>query len=137
MRLPNTQEIWTQQARKCQITVHRHILGPKMDWTKDAGLHQCFKEWREEVEPLLDSVLAHIRNQETKLKYISLWAGKEARKYLNTVPRGQQRQYKNMLDTLEEWTKPKSNEIAAFTHLRACKPQVTKLFPHIFKKLVE
>ena len=60
----------------------QHILGPKMDWTEDADLHQHFKDWREEVELLL----AHIKNQETKLKYVSLWAGKEARTYLNTVP---------------------------------------------------
>ena len=32
--------------------------------------------------------------------------------------RVQQRQYKTMLDTLENWTKHKSDEIVAFTHLR-------------------
>ena len=57
----------------------QYVQGPKMDWTEDAGLHQWFKDWREEVELLLD------RNQETKLKYVSLWAGKEARTYLSTV----------------------------------------------------
>ena len=80
----------------------QHILGPKMDWTKDAGLHQCFKEWREEVKLLLDTVLAHIRNQETKLKYVSLWAGKEARAYLNTAPEDSKDNQRDMLDTLEE-----------------------------------
>ena len=97
----------------------QHILGPKMDWTEDAGLHQHFKEWREEVELLLDTALAHIRSQETKLKYVSLWAGKEARAYLNTAPEDSKDNLRDMLDTLEEWTKPKSDEIAAFTHLRA------------------
>ena len=96
----------------------QYIQDPKMDWTEDAGLHQCFRDWREEVELLLDTTLAHIRNQETKLKYVSLWAGKEARMYLNTVPEDNRDNLKTMLDTLEEWTKPKSNGIAAFTHLR-------------------
>ena len=47
-----------------------------MDWTEDADLHKWFKDWREEAELLLDTVLSHIRNQETKLKFASLWAGK-------------------------------------------------------------
>ena len=56
-----------------------------MDCTEDAGLHQRFKEWREDVELLLDTVLTHIKNADTKMKFVSLWAGKEARTYLNTV----------------------------------------------------
>ena len=64
-------------------------------------------------------VLSHIRNQETKLKFVSLWAGKEARTYLNTVDEDRKDSLKTMLDTLEDWTKPKSDEIATFTQLRA------------------
>ena len=97
----------------------RYVQGPKMDWTEDAGLHQQFKDWREEVEVLLDMVLSHIRNQETKLKYVSLWAGKEARTYLSTVSEDNKDSLRTMLDTLEDWTKTKSDEIAAFTHLKA------------------
>ena len=89
-----------------------------MDWTEDAGLYQQFKDWREEVELLLDTVLSHIRSQETKLKYVSLWAGKEARTYLSTVIKDNKDTLNNLLNTLEDWTKPKSDEIAAFTHLR-------------------
>ena len=63
----------------------QYVQGPKIDWTEDAGLYQWFKDWREEVELLLDTALSHIRNQETKLKYVSLWGGKETRTYLNTV----------------------------------------------------
>ena len=63
----------------------QYVQGPKMDWTEDAGLHQWFKDWREKTELLLDMVLSHIRNHETKLKYFSLWAGKEARTYLSAV----------------------------------------------------
>ena len=90
-----------------------------MDWAEDACLHQRFKDWREEVELLLDMVLSHIRNQETKLKYVSQWARKEARTYLSTVSVDHKDSLRTMLDTLEDWTKPKSDEIAAFTHLRA------------------
>ena len=56
-----------------------------MDLTEDADLYKQFKYWREEAELLLNTVLSHIRSQETKLKFVSLWGGKEARTYLNTV----------------------------------------------------
>ena len=71
------------------------------------------------MELLLDTVLSHIRNADTKMKFISLWAGKEARTYLSTVDEDRKDSLKAMLDTLEDWTRPKSDEIAAFTHLRA------------------
>ena len=64
-------------------------------------------------------VLSHITNQETKLKFVSLWAGKEARMYLSTVSKDHKDSLRTMLDTLEDRTKPKSDETAAFTHLRA------------------
>ena len=96
----------------------QYIQGPKMDWTEDAGLHQRFKDWREEVELLMDTVLSHIKNADTKMKFVTLWAGKEARTYLNTLEQDHHDSLKTILDSLEEWTRPKSDEIAAFTHLR-------------------
>ena len=97
----------------------QYVQGPKMDWTEDAGLHQWFKDWKEEVELLLDTVLAHIRNADTKMKFVNLWAGKEARTYPSTVKEDCKDSLRAILDTLEDWTKPKSDEMAAFTHLRA------------------
>ena len=73
----------------------------------------------EEAELLLDTVLSHIRNSDTKVKFISLWAGKEARTYLSTVDDDKKDSLKTMLNTLENWTKPKSDEITAFTQLKA------------------
>ena len=89
-----------------------------MDWTEDAGLHQRFKDWREEVELLMDTVLSHIRSADTKMKFVTLWAGKEARTYLSTLEEDHRDSLRTILDSLEEWTRPKSDEIAAFTHLR-------------------
>ena len=96
----------------------QYVQGPNMDWTEDAGLHQRFKDWREEVELLMDTVLSHIKNADTKMKFVTLWAGKEARTYLNTLEQDNRDNLKTILDSLEEWTRPKSDEIAAFTHLR-------------------
>ena len=97
----------------------QYVQGPKIDWTEDAGLHQQFKDWREEVELLLNTVLSHIRNADTKMKFVSLWAGKEARTYLSTVEEDCKDSLRTMMDTLKDWTKPMSDEIVAFTHLRA------------------
>ena len=96
----------------------QYVQGPKMDWTEDAGLHQQFKDWREEVELLLDTVLSHIRSADTKMKFVSFWTGKEARTYLSTVEEDHKDSLRAVMDTLEDWTIPKSDEIAAFTHLR-------------------
>ena len=38
----------------------QYIQNPKVDWTEDAGLHQRFKDWTEEVEFLMDTgALSH------------------------------------------------------------------------------
>ena len=89
-----------------------------MDWIEDAGLHQRFKDWREEVELQMDTVLSHIRSADTKMKFVTLWVGKEARTYLNTLEQDNRDSLRTILDSLEEWTRPKSDEIADFTHLR-------------------
>ena len=33
----------------------------------------------------MDMVLSHIKNADTKMKFVTLWAGKEARTYLATL----------------------------------------------------
>ena len=57
-------------------------------WTglKDPELHKHFREWREETELLVNTALAHIKDKTTKLKFVTLWAGKKARTYLTTIP---------------------------------------------------
>ena len=90
----------------------QYVQGPKMDWTEDADLHQQFKDWREEAELILDTVLSHIRNHK------SLWAGKEVSTYLNMVDQDKKDSLKTMLDTLEDWTRHKSDEVAVFTQFR-------------------
>ena len=51
-----------QLQRKMANQNMQYVQGPKMDWTEDAGLHQRFKDWREEVKLLMDTVLSHTRN---------------------------------------------------------------------------
>ena len=53
------------------------------------------------------------------IKFVSLWTGKEARTYLSMVDQDKKDSLKTMLDTLEDWARPKSDEVAVFTQLRA------------------
>ena len=52
------------------------------------------------------------------MKFVTLWAGKKARTYLSTVEEDCKDSLRTVLDTLKDWTRPKSDEIAVFTHLR-------------------
>ena len=73
-----------------------------MDWTEDAGLHQRFKDWREEVELLMDTVLSHIKSADTKMTFVTLWVRKEARTYLNTLEQDNRDSRRTIFDSLEE-----------------------------------
>ena len=97
---------------------------PVMDWTEDAQLHQRYIEWKEEVELELGSSLSN-RSNSVKSNYVLSWAGKPARDYLKSLPDSEFK-YEGaspeaILEALEEKTKPKSNEIVAFTKLRSLK----------------
>ena len=99
---------------------------PVMDWTEDAELHKRYMEWREEVELELElgSSLSNRANS-VKSNYVLRWAGKPARDYLKCLPESEFK-YEGasadaILAALEKKTKPKSNEIAAFTKLRGLK----------------
>ena len=54
-----------------------------------------------------------------KLKFVTLRAGKEARMHLTTIPDEKKKSLETLLNSLEEWTRPKADEIAAYTQLRA------------------
>ena len=97
---------------------------PVMDWTEDAELHKRYVEWREEVELELGSSLSGKSNS-VKSNYVLRWAGKPARDYLKSLPESEFKyegaSAESILQALEQKTKPKSNEIAAFTKLHTLK----------------
>ena len=97
---------------------------PVMDWTEDAELHKGYVEWREEVELELGSFLSNKANS-VKSHYMLRWSGKPARDYLKSLPESEFK-YEGasadaILTALEKKTKPKSNEISAFTKLHSLK----------------
>ena len=88
-----------------------------MDWTEDAELHKRYTDWRQEVQLILETYLSNVKDTNTKVKYVTLWAGKEACTYLSTVEEHQKNSLESLFKTLDDWTKPKEDEIAAFTQL--------------------
>ena len=94
-----------------------------MDWTEDAELHKRYVEWKEEVELALGSSLSN-RSNSVKSNYVLRWAGKPARDYLKSLPESEFKYEVAHADAILaalEKTKPKSNEIAAFTKPRSLK----------------
>ena len=93
---------------------------PVMDWTEDAELQNRYVEWKEEVELELGSSLSNTANS-VRSSYVLRWAGKPARDYLKSLPESEFKYERAsadaILEALEKQTKPKSNEIAAFTKL--------------------
>ena len=78
-----------------------------------------------------------------KSNYVLRWAGKPARDYLKSLPESEFKyegaSAEAILEALEEKTKPKSNEIAAFTKLRSLKQRNMPLSEFIWetKRLAE
>ena len=91
----------------------------KLDRTKDAELHKRYTDWRQEVQLILETILSNVKDAKTMVKYVTLWAGKEAWTYLSTVEEHPKNSLESLFETLDDWTKPKADEIAAFTQLPA------------------
>ena len=90
----------------------------QMDWTEDAKLHKRYTDWRNEVQLILETYLSNVKDTKIKVKYVTLWAGKEACAYLNTVEVHQKNSLDALFKTLHDWTKPKADEIAAYSQLQ-------------------
>ena len=70
-----------------------------MDWTEDTGLHQQFKDWREEVELLIDMVLStlEIRKPNSSMSVYGL--EKKQEHILSTVSEDNKDSLGIMMDT--------------------------------------
>ena len=105
-------------------------------------MQSYIREWREEVELELGSSLSGKSNS-VKSNYVLRWARKPARDYLKSLPESEFR-YEGasaelILQALEQKTKPKSNETAAFIKLHSLKQGDMPLseFIHEARRLAE
>ena len=97
---------------------------PVINWKEDAELHKRYIERKEEVELELGSSLPN-RSNSVKFNYVLRWTNKPASDYLKSLPESEFKyegaSAEAILAAIEEKTKPKSNEIAAFTKLCSLK----------------
>ena len=113
---------------------------PVMDWTEDAELHKRYVEWREEVEVELGSSLSGKSNT-VKSNYVLRWKGSQLE--TKSLPESEFKyegaSAEAILQALEEKTKPKSTETAAFTNLHSLKQGDMPLseFIHEARRLAE
>ena len=92
---------------------------PEMDWTPDPGLQARFKDWEAVVKLQLKGPLCK-ESKESQCAHILLWAGKPAIDYINARPLDDEDKDKpdKLLEHLQEWTKPQSNQLAAAAELK-------------------
>ena len=115
---------------------------PVVDWTEDAELQKRYVKVRDEVDLELGSSLSGKSNT-VKSNYMLRCVGKPARDYLKSLPESEFKyegaRAEAILPALEEKTKPKSNEIVAFTNLHSLKQGDMPLseFIHEARKLAE
>ena len=99
-----------RKRTKWQTKICNTFRVPKWTGLKMQAYTSNSKDWREELELLIDTVLSHIKNADTKMKFVTLWVGKEARTYLSTVEEDCMDSLRTTLNTLKDWTRPKSDE---------------------------
>ena len=51
--------------------------GPKLDWTRDNRIYDCFLTWKVKVECYFDSILADYQPK-GKIAFLRLWLGDES-----------------------------------------------------------
>ena len=56
--------------------------GPKMDWTMDSKIYDCYLIWKSDVELIFSSALSQATPSE-KSAYLRLWMGREGKPLLN------------------------------------------------------
>lgn len=98
-----------------------HLRAPKGNFTPGPEYYQKCLDWVEECELLLNGPLAS-KSKAVKANYVLIWAGKAGRTHikslnLTTEEKGDP---SVLFKKFVEWTKPKSNALAAasnFCHL--------------------
>ena len=106
-----------------------------MDWTEDAELHRRYLDWEEEVKLLMEGPLSDGGKMPASIKvnYLLIWIGQQARNHCKTIHPDNSgwNSYKDILEKLQKWTKPKSNQIATFTTLKEFKQGTLSLSQYI------
>ena len=103
-----------------------YLQGPQMDCMEDERPHKRYSDWQEEVNLILAALLSK-ESKTLKANYVLIWVGETARHYFNSRPGVDKADPMKPLEELQDWNKPKSNEIAVFTSLRTLNQRTLSL----------
>ncbi|KAK2557878.1 hypothetical protein P5673_019855 [Acropora cervicornis] len=114
-----------------------HLSAPKGNFTPGPECYQKCLDWVEECELLLNGSLAS-KSKAVKANYVLIWAGKTGRTHikslnLTTEQKGDPRV---LLKKFVEWTKPKSNALAAAANFRRLEQGDLSLAEYIDKATI-
>ena len=96
-----------------------HLPAPKGNFTPGPECYQKCLDWVEECELLLNGPLAS-KSKAVKANYVLVWEGKTGRTHIKSLnlTTEQKEDPSVLLKKFVEWTKPKSNALAAASNFR-------------------
>ena len=96
---------------------------PSIDWTSSADVHKRFKLFRQKCEFIFEGPLEGVE-QKKQVRHLLLWVGDKGLEIYNTTTwanEDDKDKTKEVLDALENYTKPQSNQILSRYQLRCLK----------------
>ena len=114
-----------------------HLPAPKGNFTPGPECYQRCLDWVEECELLLNGPLAS-KSKAVKANYVLIWAGKTGRTHIKSLnlTTEQKGDPSVPLKKFVEWTKPKSNAIAAASNFRRLEQGDLSLAEYIDKATI-
>ena len=114
-----------------------HLPSPQPDFTPGPDCYQKCIDWVEECELLLNGPLAS-KSKAVKANYVLIWAGKTGRMHIKSLnlTTEQKGDPSVLLRMFVEWTKPKSNALAAAANFRRLEQGDLSLSEYIDKATV-
>ena len=96
---------------------------PSIDWTTSGDVHKRFKLFRQKCEFIFEGPLDGV-DQKKQVRHLLLWVGDKGLEIYNTTTWADaedKNKTKEVLDALENYTKPQSNQILSRYQLRCLK----------------
>ena len=114
-----------------------HLPAPKGNFTPGPKCCQKCLDWVEECELLLNGPLA-LKSKAVKANYVLIWAGKAGRTHIKSLnlTMEEKRDPSVLLKKFKEWTKPKSNALAAASDFRGLEQGDLSLAQYIDKATI-
>ena len=119
------------------MTELSHFEAPQADFSPGPDCYQKCQDWVEECELLLNSPSAS-KSKEKKKSYVLILAGKIGRTNIKSLNLSaeQKKDPKVLLQKFLDWTKPKSNALAAAANFRRLEQGDLSLAEYIDKATI-